>query len=187
MIKLVKKKKTNKGFTMIEIIIVIIVIAVLGAVSAEIIGNASKIYSTTLLKHKFLKKARYTFSKVSRETSWQKSYSNFLGSSNKRINIISNDSRLIDFRILNNNSMTYNNNQVVGSSNAVIANNLTYNNSDVYYLDHSGNIIDISTNSHLTKSLKLDFQFDDNNNSLRLTGYSLPYNLRIGRAMSYHE
>ena len=83
--------------------------------------------------------------------------------------------------------MTYNNNQVVGSSNEVIANNLTYDNSDIYYLDHSGNIIDISTNSHLTKSLKLDFQFNDNNNSLRLTGYSLPYNLRIGSAMSYHE
>ena len=78
MIKLVKKKKMSKGFTMIEIIIVIIVIAVLGAVSAEIIGNASKIYSTTLLKQKKKKKARYTFSKVSRETSWQKSYSNFL-------------------------------------------------------------------------------------------------------------
>ena len=74
---------------MIERIIVIIVIAVICAVSAEIIWNPSKIYSSTLLKHKFIKKTRYTFSKFSRETSWQKSYSNFLGSSNKRINIIS--------------------------------------------------------------------------------------------------
>ena len=48
------KNKTSQGFTLVEIIIVIIVIAILGAISAEIIGNASKIYSGSIKKQNFL-------------------------------------------------------------------------------------------------------------------------------------
>ena len=75
-----KKRKISQGFTLIEIIIVIIVIAILGGVSAEIIGNASRIYSSTITKHKFLKKARSSFSKLAREITWQKKGQNFSGS-----------------------------------------------------------------------------------------------------------
>ena len=37
------------------------------------------------------------------------------------------------------------------------------------------------------KSLMLDFQFNNGDESIRLNGHALPYNLHIGRAMSYHE
>lgn len=181
------KNKTSQGFTLIEIIIVIIVIAILGAISAEIIGNASKIYSGSIKKQNFLKTARSSFSKISREVTWQKSYASFNGSNNKKVNILSNDSKLYNFEIINSNNIIYNNNQVSGANNEILANNISFDNSYVFYLDYSGNVIDILSNNHLIECLKLDFQFNDQDHSLRLTGYSLPYNLRLGRAMSYHE
>ena len=49
--KKIKKNKFSEGFTMIEIIIVILAIAIFGGLTAEIIGNASTVYSTTLSKH----------------------------------------------------------------------------------------------------------------------------------------
>ena len=106
---------------------------------------------------------------------------------NKKIDIRSSDGKVIDFRIRGTNDIVYNNNQVGGTNNETITNKISYNNSEIYYLDESGNVTNVSTNSQLVKSIKLDFQFTDNDNSMRLTGYSLPYNLRIGRAMSYHE
>ena len=61
--------------------------------TAEIIGNASTVYSTTLSKHEFLKEARYTFFKITREATWQKNYTSFSGSSNKKIDIRSSDGK----------------------------------------------------------------------------------------------
>ena len=185
--KKIKKTRSSEGFTMIEIIIVILAIAILGGLTAEIIGNASTVYSTTLSKHEFLKEARYAFFKITREATWQKNHTSFSGSNNKRIDIRSADGKVIDFRIRNTNDFVYNNNQVPGTNNETITNKISYNNSEIYYLDESGNVTNVSTNSQLVKSIKLDFQFTDSNNSMRLTGYSLPYNLRIGRGMSYHE
>tara|TARA_B100001564_G_scaffold359230_1_gene380251 strand:+ start:3636 stop:4187 length:552 start_codon:yes stop_codon:yes gene_type:complete len=182
-----RKKKINQGFTLIEIIIVIIVIAILGGVSAEIIGNASRIYSSTITKHKFLKQARYSFSKLKREITWQKKGQNFSGSNSKNINIISTEGRSFDYGITSSNKLIYSNDQIQNANNITIADNLEYDNSEIYFLDYSGNVVDPSFSSHLVKFVKLDFFYKDINHNIRLTGYSLPYNLRLGNAMSYHD
>ena len=45
-------KNTSKGFTLIELIITVIAIGIFGAITANILGNASKVYSKTLNKQK---------------------------------------------------------------------------------------------------------------------------------------
>ena len=43
-------KKTTKGFTLIELILTVIAIGIFGNITANILGNASKIYKETLNK-----------------------------------------------------------------------------------------------------------------------------------------
>jgi hypothetical protein len=69
----------------------------------------------------------------------------------------------------------------------VLSNKIDYSNSTIYYLNHQGNGIDIASQLEDVKSLKFDFQFSIEGESIRLQSQTLPYNLHIGRAMSYHE
>ena len=57
----------------------------------------------------------------------------------------------------------------------------------IYYVGQQGNEINIISQLDDVKSLMLDFQFNNGDESIRLNGHALPYNLHIGRAMSYHE
>ena len=87
MMRLVKNilKKSNSGFTMIELSIVILVMAIFGTLTAEILSNATKIYSESLKRQQFISEARSSFFKISRELSWQKHFEGFKQSSEKKI------------------------------------------------------------------------------------------------------
>ena len=85
------------------------------------------------------------------------------------------------------NDIIQNNSQVPGSNNEVLADNINYSNSTIYYLNQQGNGIDITSQSDDIKSLMFDFQFSSDGETIRMQGQTLPYNLRIGRALSYHE
>ena len=56
-------KKSNSGFTMIELSIVILVMAIFGTLTAEILSNATKIYSESLKRQQFISEARSSFLK----------------------------------------------------------------------------------------------------------------------------
>ena len=76
---------------------------------------------------------------------------------------------------------------VLSSNNEVLTNKINYNNSTIHYLNHQGNGIDIGTQLDDIKSLMFDFEFSADGETIRLQCQTLPYNLRIGRAMSYHD
>ena len=59
-IKIIKKplKINSQGFTLIELILTVIAIGVFGGITANILGNASKIYKETLNKQKFVSTAK---------------------------------------------------------------------------------------------------------------------------------
>ena len=84
-------KKSNSGFTMIELSIVILVMAIFGTLTAEILSNATKIYSESLKRQQFISEARSSFFKISRELSWQKHFEGFKQSSEKEIYINTGD------------------------------------------------------------------------------------------------
>ena len=72
MFNIEKLKKSESGFTLIELIIVILVISIFGALTADILANAVNIYSSALTRQKFISEARSSFFKIKREASWQK-------------------------------------------------------------------------------------------------------------------
>ena len=59
-----KFKKSSSGFTMIEIIIVIATMAIFGALTAEILSNATTVYSSSLGRQQFISEARSSFFKI---------------------------------------------------------------------------------------------------------------------------
>ena len=84
-------KMTSNGFTLIELIITVIAIGVFGAITANILGNASKVYSKTLNKQKFVSEVRSSFFRLNREINLQTWPTNDDISSSKTINIKGSD------------------------------------------------------------------------------------------------
>ena len=56
--------------------------------------------------------------------------------------------------------MVYSNNQIQNANNLSIADNLSYDNSEIYYLDYTGNGVNPLSNSQLVKFIKLDFFYE---------------------------
>jgi len=180
-------KATNKGFTLVEIVIVIMTVAVFGTITTVMLANASKIYSSSIKRQNLITEARSTFFKILREASWQKSFSSFAGSNNKKLIIKPADGNSISYEIRQTNDIIQNNEQISGANDKIITDKIEYSNSLVTYKNSAGNSIDIENQISDIKSLELTLKFNQENQSLLFHGKVIPYNLRIGRAMSYHE
>ena len=180
-------KVTSKGFTLVEIVIVIMTIAVFGTITTTMLANASKVYSSSIKKQNLINEARSTFFKIIREASWQKSFSGFAGSNNKKLVIRPGDGNSISYEIRQTNDIIQNNDQITGANNKIITNQVEYSNSSIVYKNSSGNTIDIENEIGQIKSVELTLKFNQESQNLLFRGEITPYNLRIGRAMSYHE
>ena len=180
-------KATSKGFTLVEIVIVIMTLAVFGTITTTMLANASKVYSSSIKKQNLINQARSTFFKIIREASWQKSFSGFAGSNNKKLVIRPGDGNSISYEIRQTNDIIQNNDQITGTNNKIITNKVEYSNSSIEYKNSSGNTIDIENDIDQIKSLELTLKFNQESQDLLFRGEITPYNLRIGRAMSYHE
>ena len=180
-------KATSKGFTLVEIVIVIMTIAVFGTITTTMLANASKVYSSSIKKQNLINEARSTFFKIIREASWQKSFSGFAGSNNKKLVIRPGDGNSISYEIRQTNDIIQNNDQITGANNKIITNQVEYSNSSIVYKNSSGNTIDIENEIGQIKSVELTLKFNQESQNLLFRGEITPYNLRIGRAMSYHD
>ena len=180
-------KSTNKGFSLIEIIIVILTVAVFGTITTTMLANASKVYSSSIKKQNLINQARSTFFKIIREASWQKSFSGFAGSNNKKLVIRPADGNSISYEIRQTNDIIQNNDQISGANNKILTNRVEYSNSSIVYKNSSGNTIDIENEIGQIKSVELTLKFNQESQNLLFRGEITPYNLRIGRAMSYHD
>ena len=115
-------KATSKGFTLVEIVIVIMTLAVFGTITTTMLANASKVYSSSIKKQNLFNQARSTFFKIIREASWQKSFSGFAGSNNKKLVIRPADGNSISYEIRQTNDIIQNNDQISGANNKIITN-----------------------------------------------------------------
>ena len=180
-------KATSKGFTLVEIVIVIMTLAVFGTITTTMLANASKVYSSSIKKQNLINQARSTFFKIIREASWQKSFSGFAGSNNKKLVIRPADGNSISYEIRQTNNIIQNNEQISGANDKIITNKVEYSNSSIGYKNSSGNTIDIENEIGQIKSVELTLKFNQESQNLLFRGEITPYNLRIGRAMSYHD
>tara|TARA_B100000579_G_scaffold362629_1_gene320817 strand:+ start:36 stop:602 length:567 start_codon:yes stop_codon:yes gene_type:complete len=188
MIQIKKKlKNTSRGFTMIEILVVLAALAIFGMLTAEILSNATKVYSNSLNKQKFISEARSSFFKIIREISWQKNAMSLSGSTNKKINITTLDGNIITYEIRSSNDIINSNQQISGSNNQILTNKIDYSNSQFSYFDEQGNIVNIQNQFNNVQSIKLEIKYINGNHNITLKSSVIPYGVLIGRPMSYHE
>tara|TARA_B100000497_G_C7675221_1_gene407842 strand:+ start:925 stop:1482 length:558 start_codon:yes stop_codon:yes gene_type:complete len=180
-------KSSSKGFTMVEILIVILTIAVFGSITTLMLANATRIYSSSLKKQKLITESRSTFFKMLREASWQKSYSSFIGSDNKKLIILPGDGNDITYELRSSNDLTQINEQINGNSVLIINKSIDYGNSLFTYKNSYDNPINIENQTADIYSVDLTLKFNHENQNLLFHSKVMPYNFRIGRAMSYHE
>ena len=186
MMQLIKNilKKSNSGFTMIELSIVILVMAIFGTLTAEILSNATKIYSESLKRQQFISEARSSFFKISRELSWQKHFEGFKQSSEKKIFINTGDGNSISYEIRNSNDILNFNNQL---STDLLSKKINYNNSSFSFYNSDYAPVDLINQNHEVMIINMNLNYVDNDLSINFNSDISPYGLSLGRAMSYHE
>ena len=184
-------KNTSKGFTLIELIITVIAIVVFGSITANILANASKIYSETLNKQKFVSEARSSFFRLNRDLNLQTWPTNDDISSSKTINIESSDNWELQYDIQSNNKLRLNLIQHPGldPTSQILSKITNYSSSNIYYYNNENNLVNDNSDANSVSLTRLSilFNYPTDGYSMNLESYVSPYNFRFGRPMDYHE
>lgn len=184
-------KKTSKGFTLIELILTIIAIGVFGNITANILGNASKIYKETLNKQKFVTEARHSFFRLNRDLNLQTWPNNDDISSSKSITIKSANDWQLQYNIQSNNYFQLNliQHPEIDPTAQILSKIIHYPSSSISYYDNQNNLISDNSNANSVRLTKVEVLYNDANHgySLNLESYAYPYNFKFGRPMDYHE
>ena len=184
-------KKTTKGFTLIELILTVIAIGIFGNITANILGNASKIYKETLNKQKFVSEARHSFFRINRDLNLQTWPGNDDISSSKSINIKSANDWILQYNMGSNNYLQLNliQHPAINPTSQILSKLIHYPSSNIYYFNNQNSIVSDNTNANSVSLTKVRVLFDnpDHGYSLNLESYAYPYNFKFGKPMEYHE
>jgi len=184
-------KKTSKGFTLIELILTIIAIGVFGNITANILGNASKIYKETLNKQKFVSEARHSFFRMNRDLNLQTWPNNDDISSSKSITIKSANDWQLQYNIQSNNYLQLNliQHPIIDPTAQILSKIIHYPSSNISYYDNQNNLISDNSDANSVRLTKIGVLYNNANHgySLNLESYAYPYNFKFGRPMDYHE
>ena len=184
-------KSTENGFTLIELIITVIAIGIFGAITANILGNASKVYSKTLNKQKFVSEVRSSFFRLNREINLQTWPTNDDISSSKTINIKGSDNYESQYNFQSNNKLRLNliQHPNLSPTSQILSEKINFSSSNIFYYNNQNNLI---TNNSDANSVNLNrisilFNHPTHGYSMNLDSYVSPYNFRFGKPMDYHE
>ena len=184
-------KSTENGFTLIELIITVIAIGIFGAITANILGNASKVYSKTLNKQKFVSEVRSSFFRLNREINLQTWPTNDDISSSKTINIKGSDNWESQYSIQSNNKLRLNLIQHPGldPTSQILSEKINFSSSNIYYYNNQNNLVtnNSDANSVSLNRISILFNHPAHGYSMNLDSYVSPYNFRFGKPMDYHE
>ncbi len=184
-------KNTANGFTLIELIITVIAIGIFGAITANILGTASKVYSQTLNKQKFLSEVRSSFFRLNREINLQTWPTNDDISSSKTINIKGSDNWESQYSIQSNNKLRLNLIQHPGldPTSQILSEKINFSSSNIYYYNSQNNLVtnNSDANSVSLNRISILFNYPTHGYSMNLDSYVSPYNFRFGKPMDYHE
>ena len=184
-------KMTSNGFTLIELIITVIAIGVFGAITANILGNASKVYSKTLNKQKFVSEVRSSFFRLNREINLQTWPTNDDISSSKTINIKGADSYESQYNFQNNNKLRLNliQHPDLDPTSQILSEKINYSSSNIYYYNNQNSLItnNSDANSVILNRISILFNHPTHGYSMNLDSYISPYNFKFGKPMDYHE
>ena len=184
-------KSNSKGFTLIELVLTVIAIGIFGAITANILGNASKVYESTLKKQKFVSEARHSFFRLNRDFNLQTWAMNDDISNPKSLNIESANGWQLQYDLQTNNNLRLNliQHSNLSPTSEVLSKNTHYSSSNVLYYDNQNNIVSDSYNSSIINLAKIRILFNDPTNgySMNIESYAYPYNFKFGKPMDYHD
>ena len=186
-----RAKYSSQGFTLIELIITVIAIGIFGGITANILANASKVYSETLNKQKFVSQARSSFFRLNRDLNLQTWPTNDDISSSKTINIKSSDNGELQYNIQNNNKLRLNliQDPNLDPTSQLLSEITNYSSSNIYYYNSQNNLVNDNSEANSVSLIRLNilFNYPTHGYSMNLESYVSPYNFRFGRPMDYHE
>ena len=184
-------KITSNGFTLIELIITVIAIGVFGAITANILGNASKVYSKTLNKQKFVSEVRSSFFRLNREINLQTWPTNDDISSSKTINIKGSGDYESQYNFQSNNKLRLNliQHPNLSPTSQILSEKINFSSSNIFYYNNQSNLVtnNADANSVSLNRLSILFNHPSHGYSMTLDSYVSPYNFKFGKPMDYHD
>ena len=184
-------KSNSRGFTLIELVLTVIAIGIFGAITANILGNASKVYESTLKKQKFVSEARHSFFRLNRDFNLQTWAMNDDISNPKSLSIESANGWQLQYDLQTNNNLRLNliQHSNLSPTSEVLSKNTHYPSSNVLYYDNQYNIVNDSYQSNNINLAKIRILFNDPTHgySMNIESYAYPYNFKFGKPMDYHD
>ena len=184
-------KNTSKGFTLIELIITVVAIGIFGSITTNILANASKIYSDTLKKQKFVSEARSSFFQLNRNLNLQTWPSNDNVGNSKIINIQSANNTQLQYSFLSTSELRFNilQHPNLDPTSQTLSTITDFNSSNIYYYDDQNNFITDDLYSNNITLTKINVLFNNSRSGylMNFESYISPQNYQFGKPMDYHE
>ena len=182
--------KSQKGFSLIEILLVILVLGIISTMAASMLAHGADIYKETIYRQSFIGQARSAFWRMSRESGLQRSASNFTLSGPKYLYSRNAHNENVEFSLLNVSDLNY---TAISGTTYPLSSQLKTSESLFRYYNQSFTEIQLSENQTLgsqaetVQLLQLDMSFKQDDDSVRFSSYIYPNNFRYGKKMSYHD
>ena len=184
-------KNTSKGFTLIELIITVVAIGIFGSITANILANASKIYTETLKKQKFVSEARSSFFQLNRNLSLQTWPTNDNIINSKIIDIKSANNTRLQYSFLSNSELRFSifQHPNLDPTSQTLSTITDFNSSNIFYYDAQNNFITDDLHSDNITLNKINILFNNSSDGylMNFESYISPYNYQFGKPMDYHE
>ena len=184
-------RSSQKGFTMIEMVLVIVAVGIIGSMAAAMLFQGSDIFVKETNRQGFVSEARSSFWRLMRDTQGQSSPADFILSDQNSLYVKNGKGDLKDFQT--GSSGYFNFRMGTGSYNS-LSNSLGYSQSNGFtFYDNNFNVVSPSSGGlteaqaktvHLSK---LDLTFVNDTDTLSLSSFVYPHNFRFGSKMSYHD
>ena len=184
-------RTSQKGFTMIEMVLVIVAVGIIGSMAAAMLFQGSDIFVKETNRQGFVSEARSAFWRLMRDTQGQSSPADFILSDQNSLYVKNGKGDLKDFQT--GSSGYFNFRMGTGSYNS-LSNSLGYSQSNGFtFYDNSFNVVSPSsggltaTQAKTVHLSKLDLTFVNDTDTLSLSSFVYPHNFRFGSKMSYHD
>jgi prepilin-type N-terminal cleavage/methylation domain-containing protein len=184
-------RSSQKGFTMIEMVLVIVAVGIIGSMAADMLFQGADIFVKETNRQGFVSEARSAFWRLMRDTQGQSSPADFILSDQNSLYVKNGKGDLKDFQT--GSSGYFNFRMGTGSYNS-LSNSIGYSQSNGFtFYDNSFNVVSPSSGGltvaqaktvHLSK---LDLTFVNDMDTLSLSSFVYPHNFRFGSKMSYHD
>ena len=182
---------TQKGFTLIEMILVIVAVGIIGSMAATMLFQGADIFVKETNRQGFVSETRSAFWRLMRETQGQSSSADFILSDQNSLYVKNGKGDLKDFQTSSPDYFNFR--RGTGSYNS-LSNSLGYTQSNGFtFYDNNFNVISPSsgglteTQAKTVHLSKLDLTFINDVDTLSLSSFVYPHNFRFGSKWSYHD